>query len=68
LTRLAWTIDVANIYSGVRGIEDLAGLAAQWLMQDCVDIPACNGADLNGDTNVNLSDLAELANNWQTEI
>jgi hypothetical protein len=62
------TIDVANIYSGVRGIEDLAGLVAQWLMQDCVDIPACNGADLNGDTNVNLSDLAELARNWQTGI
>jgi hypothetical protein len=62
------TIDVANIYSGVRGMEDLAGLAERWLMQDCADTPPCNGADLNGDTNVNLSDLAELAGNWQTGI
>lgn len=58
------TIDVANIYSGVRGIEDLAGLVAQWLTFGCTDIPACDGADLNGDTNVDLLDLAELARNW----
>jgi regulation of enolase protein 1 (concanavalin A-like superfamily) len=60
------TIEVANIFSGSRGIDDLLGLAAQWLMRDCVDNPACNGADLDGDANVNLSDLAELARNWQT--
>ena len=58
------TIDVANIYSGVLGVEDLLGLAAQWLMTDCVDTPACDGADLSGDTDVDLADLWFLAHNW----
>jgi hypothetical protein len=61
------TIDVANIYSGVRGMEDLAGLATQWLMQDCADTPPCNGADLDSDADVDFFDVAELANNWQIE-
>lgn len=58
------TIQVANVYSGVRGIEDLAGLAAWWLVLDCTDTPACGGADLGWDTNADVSDLAVLANNW----
>jgi len=58
------TIQVANLYSGVRGLEDLYGLAARWLMLDCVDIPACQGADLNGDRNVDMSDVSVLANHW----
>ncbi len=58
------TIQVANIYSGVRGTEDLAGLAAQWLSLDCVDVPACNGADLDGDDDVTVSDFSVLAHNW----
>jgi hypothetical protein len=57
-------IYVANIYSGVRGTEDLAGLAGQWLMTDCADIPPCGGADLDGDTNVTFSDFSVLAHNW----
>jgi hypothetical protein len=55
---------VDNIYSGVRGIEDLSGFAGQWLSVDCTDIPACNGADLDGDKNVTLSDFAVFAGNW----
>jgi arabinoxylan arabinofuranohydrolase len=58
------TIDVANIYSGVRGMEDLAGLVAQWLNFDCTDIPPCDGADLDGDADVDFLDFAQLANNW----
>jgi hypothetical protein len=58
------TIQVANVYSGVRGMDDLYGLAARWLMLDCVDMPACQGADLNGDRNVDMSDVSVLANHW----
>jgi hypothetical protein len=58
------TIDVANIYSGVRGMEDLAGLAGQWMAQSCGDTPPCDGADLSGDTNVDIWDLEILAHNW----
>lgn len=57
-------IRVLNRYSGIRGLEDLSGLVAQWLMRDCMDTPACGGADLNGDAKVDLSDLAELGRNW----
>ncbi|MHC4855235.1 MAG: hypothetical protein ACYS72_02390, partial [Planctomycetota bacterium] len=58
------TIEVANIYSGAGGIEDLAGFAAQWLSVDCIDSPACGGADLDDDKDVTLSDLAIFAGNW----
>ncbi|MHC4989278.1 MAG: putative Ig domain-containing protein, partial [Planctomycetota bacterium] len=57
-------IEVLNIYSGAGGIEDLAGLAGEWLSVDCTDSPACGGADLDGDTDVTLSDLAIFAGNW----
>jgi hypothetical protein len=58
------TINVANVYSGVRGMEDLAGLATQWLLADCTDTPACGGADLDGDLDVTISDFSVLAHNW----
>jgi hypothetical protein len=58
------TIQVSNVYSGVLGMPDLAGLAAQWLVTGCVDMPACNGADLSGDTNVDILDLDTQAYNW----
>jgi len=57
-------IYVANIYSGVRGLEDLAGLAVNWLDSACLDTPACGGADLDGDKDVDFLDFAELANTW----
>jgi len=58
------TIDVLNIYSGVRGLEDAEGLKANWLSSDCPDTPACGGADLNGDKDVDFRDFARLADKW----
>ncbi len=58
------TIRVTNVYSGQRGPDDLAALAAQWLLSDCSDTPACDGADLTGDSNVNIKDFAVQAHNW----
>jgi hypothetical protein len=57
-------INVANIYSGTQGLEDLLGFAEQWLAYNCTDFPACNGADLDGDADVDLSDLIVMAQNW----
>ncbi|MBN2514332.1 MAG: DUF362 domain-containing protein [Sedimentisphaerales bacterium] len=45
-------------------LADLLNLAAHWLMQGCSDTPACNGADLNGDRNIDLNDFVVLANRW----
>ena len=58
------TIQVDNIYSGVRGLEDLVGLTPQWLQTGCTDTPSCGGADLDGDFNVTLSDISILFYNW----
>ncbi len=57
-------IYVANVYSGVRGDEDLAGFTSQWLSSSCVDTPACDGADLDGDKDVDFFDFALLAEQW----
>jgi hypothetical protein len=58
------TIHVANTWTGVRGTEDLLGLAMHWLSMDCTDVPACGGADLNADGDVTLADIAALSQNW----
>jgi hypothetical protein len=57
-------ITVANIFSGNQGLDDLLGLASQWMMEGCTDTPACDGADLDGDADVDLDDFAEMAFNW----
>ncbi|HRU15145.1 MAG TPA: LamG domain-containing protein [Anaerohalosphaeraceae bacterium] len=57
-------IDVANRYSGVKGMEDLAGFAAGWLSADCGDMPSCGGADLNGDNRVDMTDFVLVASAW----
>ncbi|MBN1636628.1 MAG: hypothetical protein JW920_08945 [Deltaproteobacteria bacterium] len=57
-------INVVNTYSGTQGLTDLAGLAVQWLVTGCVDIPACDGADLSGDNKVDILDVEILARNW----
>jgi hypothetical protein len=57
-------ITVANIYSGTAGLDDLMGLASQWLISGCTDTPACQGADLDGDLDVDMEDFAELAFGW----
>jgi hypothetical protein len=55
-------------YDGKKGLADLLGFVAQWLMSDCTDTPACNGADLTGDIRVDMSDFAVLARNWASGI
>ncbi|MBI9017945.1 MAG: hypothetical protein JEZ07_11865, partial [Phycisphaerae bacterium] len=50
-----------NIYDGKDGLKDFAGLASQWLSDNC---GFCGGADLNNDENVNYQDLQILLNNW----
>ena len=57
-------INIANVYTGVNGIADLEGVAYNWLQAGCVDLPACDGADLDGNSGVNIADFSELANNW----
>ena len=58
------TIHVANVYSGIKGMEDLAGIASWWLSADCNGIPPCGGADVSGDNNVDTTDLVITAFNW----
>lgn len=58
------TIDVADVYSGVKGLEDLAGAADGWLSSDCGDNPPCGGADRDGDRDVDMADFARLASAW----
>ena len=57
-----------DYYNGESGMADLLELVAQWLSIDCVDIPACSGADITGDANVDMSDMAEMSRNWQTDF
>lgn len=47
--------------SGAVDFDDLAILASRWLDRSC---DTCQGADLDGDARVNLSDAAELARTW----
>lgn len=61
-------INVADGYSGVNGMDDLRGFAAYWLSFGCIDVPACGGADLNSDGDVDILDLAVFASNWQPEL
>ncbi len=58
------TIQVANIYSGSQGMEDLLGLVSQWMTTGCMDNPRCQGADLNGNSAVDMTDFFILAGNW----
>ena len=57
-------IDVANIYSGSQGIDDLSGFLSYWLIDGCTDNPACGGASLDGDTDVDMVDFGILAVKW----
>lgn len=55
------TIQVDNVFYGTQGMEDILGLANEWLTQDC---GMCNGADLDGDNDVTFTDFSMLAHNW----
>lgn len=59
-------VTVLNTYGGHWGLDDLSAFATQWLAADCVDIPACGGADLTGDQDVTLTDYAVLSSNWDS--
>ena len=58
------TVYVQNTFNGQLGFSDFANFAQHWLESDCVDFPLCSGADLTGDTNVNMDDLRVLGQNW----
>lgn len=59
------TIQVANLYTGLQGIEDVAGLASEWLALDC---GFCGGADLDGDNDVTLTDYSMLAHDFLVPV
>ena len=63
--RLRWQIPAADFAcpDGV-GMEDVAYLAARWLLNDCGQSDNCDAADLTGDGAVNLADFAILADLW----
>lgn len=60
---LAFEGDITK--NGYVDFDDLAVMAGKWLISDC-DINDCNGADINGDGNVNIKDFSLLANNWNS--
>lgn len=55
------TIEVENVFNGTQGLEDLLGIASEWLTLGCSD---CDNVDLDGDSNVGGGDFAILAHNW----
>jgi hypothetical protein len=57
-----------NKYDGSNGMTDLAGIASHWLDSSCVDLPACGGADLDGDVDVDLYDFAIFGSNWMSGL
>ena len=57
-----------DVINGGDGMNDLVFLASQWLLAGCNDVPACKGADVTGDTNVNMYDLAVMSRNWQAGL
>jgi len=57
-------IQVSNLYDGEEGLADFVEFARHWGDVKCLDAPSCGGTDLNGDNNVDMTDIAVLANNW----
>ncbi len=55
---------VWDMFTGQKGLDDLAGLVGQWLGEDCVDFPPCGGADLTEDGTVDLDDWSVLSSLW----
>ena len=63
-TDLTLNIEVYDMFTGEQGIADLAGIAYFWLEKGCLDLPECGGADLSGDKDVDLEDMAILGSDW----
>ena len=59
-------INIENTFTGEQGLEDFVELAAHWINLNCED-PLCDGADLTGDTTVDMDDLASMAAMWLIE-
>ena len=59
-------LQVLNTFGGHWGLDDLSVFAQHWLEADCVDVPACGGADLSSDQDVTLTDYSMLSTNWNT--
>lgn len=62
------SITVRDMFKGDMGLIDFAEFSAQWLQSGCVDFPACNGCDLDGDSDVDINDLALFTGNWLSEL
>lgn len=56
--------DVLLQFRCVINLEEYANLASMWLQTGCQDPDWCNGADLDHSTEVDISDLTELAAYW----
>ena len=57
----AMHISVHDLYDGSWGLSDFAEFAAQWGNSDC---GICAGADITGDTDVDIDDLAIHTERW----
>ncbi|MBI9016825.1 MAG: cadherin-like domain-containing protein [Phycisphaerae bacterium] len=54
-------INVQNRFMGDKALEDFAGISSSWLNSDC---GSCDGADLDGDNDVDVDDIAIMISNW----
>lgn len=57
-------IFVHDTFTGELGVVDFNGLSESWLSSGCLDMPKCQGSDLNGDGNVGIQDLLVFCDFW----
>ena len=66
--RATLNVWVNNLYDGEEGLADFAEFAHWWRAVECTDIPACGGADLDGDADVDIDDLMIFAGRWLIQL